>query len=181
MSDVSSANALKPRAPTYLPSSPMKGAGGTFPPRQWIELGAFLEKNDPVQKQAYYDAPPATVPASALPAIENTMAHFPMRNYAHKDHQPWRIDTTSTEGDCNQWTLGIREALIEQGIPAGALRPIYAVRKFDGAPHMVLGIETDQGTYIADQLYPIPTPWQKVPYDWKARLVTGMQWERFEP
>ena len=37
------------------------------------------------------------------------------------------------------------------------------------------------GTYIADQLYPIPTPWQKVPYDWKARLVTGMQWERFEP
>jgi hypothetical protein len=161
-------------------AKPLKGAGPPFPPRVWIELGAYLQKNDPAQKAAYFDAPPATVPAADLPAIEKTMAHFPMRTYSHKPHQPWRIDTTSTEGDCTQWTLGVREALIKQGYPAGALRPIYAIRKFDGAHHLVLGIETDHGTYIADQLYPLVTPWEKVPYEWKSRLVQGLKWERFE-
>jgi hypothetical protein len=159
----------------------MKSTGRYPAPGQWFELGAYLDQTDPALKKAYFDAPPATVPGSALPLIENVMAHFPMRTYEHKDHQRWRIDTTSTAGDCNQWTLGVREALIKQGIPAGALRPIYATREYDGAAHLVLGIETDQGTYIADQLYPLVTPWEKVPYRWNSRLVSGLQWERVEP
>lgn len=53
-------------------------------------------------------------------------------------------------GDCDDYVVSKRAALIAAGIPAGALR--IAIGKTDGQAHAVLLALTDEGPYVLDNL-----------------------------
>jgi predicted transglutaminase-like cysteine proteinase len=60
----------------------------------------------------------------------------------------WSINVT--KGDCEEYVLAKRRALINIGVPASALSIVYALR--NGGGHAVLGIHTDKGIYVLDNM-----------------------------
>lgn len=61
----------------------------------------------------------------------------------------WELNPTS--GDCEDYVLSKRSALIRQGVSAGALRIAYTHTR-SGAPHAVLIVRTSEGDYVLDNL-----------------------------
>ncbi len=60
----------------------------------------------------------------------------------------WSINVD--RGDCEEYVLAKRRALINAGIPASALSIVYALRH--GGGHAVLAIHTNHGTLTLDNL-----------------------------
>lgn len=56
----------------------------------------------------------------------------------------------ATRGDCEEYVLAKRRALIRKGIPASALSFVYALR--NGGGHAVLAIHTDAGSFVLDNM-----------------------------
>ena len=61
----------------------------------------------------------------------------------------WELNPTS--GDCEDYVLSKRSALIRKGVSAGALRIAYTHAR-RGDPHAVLVVKTSQGDYVLDNL-----------------------------
>lgn len=61
----------------------------------------------------------------------------------------WQLNPTS--GDCEDFALSKRSALIRNGIPSGSLRIAYTHTR-RGEPHAVLVVKTSQGDYVLDNL-----------------------------
>lgn len=61
----------------------------------------------------------------------------------------WSLNPTS--GDCEDYVLSKRSALVKQGIPSGALRIAYTHTR-RGEPHAVLVVKTNAGDYVLDNL-----------------------------
>jgi predicted transglutaminase-like cysteine proteinase len=61
----------------------------------------------------------------------------------------WNPDATA--GDCKDFALGKRKALISKGLPASALRMAY-VKTPRGEDHAVLVVATTQGPLVLDNL-----------------------------
>jgi predicted transglutaminase-like cysteine proteinase len=61
----------------------------------------------------------------------------------------WELNPTS--GDCEDYVLSKRAALIRKGVSAGALRIAYTHTR-RGEPHAVLVVRTSQGDYVLDNL-----------------------------
>ena len=61
----------------------------------------------------------------------------------------WELNPTS--GDCEDYVLSKRSALIRQGVSSGALRIAYTHTR-RGEPHAVLVVRTSQGDYVLDNL-----------------------------
>lgn len=61
----------------------------------------------------------------------------------------WELNPAS--GDCEDYVLSKRSALIRQGVSAGALRIAYTHTR-RGEPHAVLVVKTSQGDYVLDNL-----------------------------
>jgi predicted transglutaminase-like cysteine proteinase len=61
----------------------------------------------------------------------------------------WELNPTS--GDCEDYVLSKRSALIRHGVSAGALRIAYTHTR-RGEPHAVLVVRTEQGDYVLDNL-----------------------------
>lgn len=61
----------------------------------------------------------------------------------------WELNPES--GDCEDYVLSKRSALIRQGVSAGALRIAYTHTR-RGEPHAVLVVRTSQGDYVLDNL-----------------------------
>lgn len=61
----------------------------------------------------------------------------------------WSLNPTS--GDCEDYVLSKRSALIRQGVPGGSLRVAYTHTR-RGEPHAVLVVRTSQGDYVLDNL-----------------------------
>lgn len=78
-------------------------------------------------------------------------------------------------GDCEDYVLGKRHTLMEQGIPAGALS-IALVRTREGLPHAVLIVHADTGDYVLDSAVSDILPWQSTSYRWVAWQVAGEHW-----
>lgn len=57
------------------------------------------------------------------------------------------------EGDCEDFVLAKRKALMDQGFPSGALRVAY-VKTTWGEGHAVLVVKTDKGDLVLDNLTP---------------------------
>lgn len=75
-------------------------------------------------------------------------------------------------GDCEDYVLEKRRALLGSGLPPAALS-IAVVATFRGETHAVLLVDTDAGEYVLDSLTPWVLPWTKASYRWRERQVAG--------
>jgi predicted transglutaminase-like cysteine proteinase len=75
-------------------------------------------------------------------------------------------------GDCEDYALEKRRALVAAGVPASALS-LAVVTTPQGQDHAVLLVATDKGEYVLDNLSAWVLPWAKTPYRWRERQVAG--------
>lgn len=80
-------------------------------------------------------------------------------------------------GDCEDYALEKRHALIAAGVPAQLLS-IAVVSTVRGDTHAVLLVATDHGEYVLDNLSAWVVPWTQAGYTWRERQVAGSpsQW-----
>lgn len=89
----------------------------------------------------------------------------------HGQEDRWVLPT-SGRGDCEDYVLAKRVALIEAGVPAEALS-IAIVETPWGESHAVLLIASDRGEYVLDSLSPWVSRWDRVSYRWRERQARG--------
>lgn len=82
------------------------------------------------------------------------------------------IEAGGKYGDCEDYVLEKRRALLAAGVPKAALS-IAVVSTFRGESHAVLLVDTAQGEYVLDNLTPWVLPWAKTAYQWRERQVAG--------
>lgn len=75
-------------------------------------------------------------------------------------------------GDCEDFVLEKRRALLAAGFPAQALDVALVVTR-QGEAHAVLLLNTSLGEYALDNLTPWIVPWRDAPYEWTRREVGG--------
>lgn len=75
-------------------------------------------------------------------------------------------------GDCEDYVLAKRRALIEDGVDPAALA-IAIVRTRRGETHAVLLVTTRDGEQVLDNLSPWVLPWREAPYEWLERQAPG--------
>jgi predicted transglutaminase-like cysteine proteinase len=68
-------------------------------------------------------------------------------------------------GDCNDYAVTKRHALIESGLPSKALR-LSVVKTASGVGHLVLVVVTTKGDVVLDNLTEVIRVWQSTDYQW---------------
>jgi predicted transglutaminase-like cysteine proteinase len=68
-------------------------------------------------------------------------------------------------GDCNDYAVTKRHALLESGLPSKALR-LSVVKTATGIGHLVLVVATTRGDIVMDNLTEAIRPWQSTGYHW---------------
>ena len=68
-------------------------------------------------------------------------------------------------GDCEDYALAKRQALIRRGWSSKALRLVTAKTQ-EGEPHVVLAVSTSNGDFILDNLNSGVQRWESVNYQW---------------
>jgi len=91
--------------------------------------------------------------------------------YGRADYWAAGVDHVK-RGDCEDYALAKRRALIEAGAPGEALS-IAIVRTFHGEMHAVLLVATNEGEVVLDNLSPWILPWNEAPYQWLDRQAPG--------
>jgi predicted transglutaminase-like cysteine proteinase len=71
-------------------------------------------------------------------------------------------------GDCEDYVLEKRRALLAAGVPAHALHIALVTTRW-GEAHAVLLLSLDRGEYVLDNLTSWITPWNQAPYRWGVR------------
>jgi predicted transglutaminase-like cysteine proteinase len=95
--------------------------------------------------------------------------------YGDEDYWHLPLDAGGrAEGDCKDYVLEKRRALIADGVPAANLS-IAIVETSWGETHAVLLVTTDRGELVLDSLSPWIKPWQDVRYRWIERQAPGRQ------
>lgn len=89
--------------------------------------------------------------------------------YGKEEHWAYPV---SGVGDCEDYVLEKRRALLAAGVPQRALS-IAVVNTPEGDAHAVLLVETAAGAYVLDNLTPWVLPWTKTAYRWRERQVAG--------
>jgi predicted transglutaminase-like cysteine proteinase len=75
-------------------------------------------------------------------------------------------------GDCEDYVLEKRRALIADGVPAEDLSIAIALTRW-GEAHAVLLVLTDRGEMVLDSLSPWTAPWKALDYRWIERQAPG--------
>jgi predicted transglutaminase-like cysteine proteinase len=78
------------------------------------------------------------------------------------------------EGDCKDYVLEKRRALVADGVPAADLSIAIVMTPW-GETHAVLLVRTDRGELVLDSLSQWIQPWRKVHYKWIKRQAPGQQ------
>ncbi len=86
--------------------------------------------------------------------------------------QPEYWSYPSYQGDCEDYVLAKRRALMDEGVPAGSLL-ITVVRQPNGDGHAVLTVRTNLGDYILDNMEPRILAWTDTDYRYLKRQSTG--------
>lgn len=85
-------------------------------------------------------------------------------------------NASATSGDCEDYVLAKRRALIKAGLPASALRIAY-VKTRSGEGHAILVVKTSKGDYVLDNLNRTVRPFSQAGY--RIISMSGanpMQW-----
>jgi predicted transglutaminase-like cysteine proteinase len=92
--------------------------------------------------------------------------------YGVSEYWTMPLESGLRVGDCEDYALEKRHALIAAGVPAEALS-IAVVTTVRGDTHAVLLAATDHGEYVLDNLSAWIVPWTKAGYTWRERQVAG--------
>ena len=96
-----------------------------------------------------------------------------LQNYGVEEY--WSYPTDGY-GDCEDYALAKRKALIAANLSPRALR-IAVARSKQGEAHAVLTVATDRGDYVLDNLTNTVLPWNETNLSWIAREAPGQaQW-----
>ena len=79
-------------------------------------------------------------------------------------------------GDCEDYALAKREALLQAGWPKDKLGLCVCYTQL-GEGHCVLWVETDKGSFILDNNYAFPVKPSELPYKWESMLCDGV-WQQ---
>ena len=104
------------------------------------------------------------------------------QTYGVADYWNDPVLVRGVRGDCEDFALEKRRALIERGVPAGSLS-IAIVRTRQGEEHAVLVVTTDAGDYVLDNLTFDVRPWRRSGYTWISRQGPGddLAWVSLAP
>ena len=123
--------------------------------------------------------PPALTPAlwSQLTRINDKVNRQIVRRadiqtYGVLDRWATPLAQGAQYGDCEDYVLEKRRALLAEGVPETALSIAVATTSW-GESHAVLLVSTDQGDYVLDSLTPWILPWRKANLTWRERQVAG--------
>lgn len=93
------------------------------------------------------------------------------KTYGEEDY--WTVPQgKGGRGDCEDFVLAKRRALIDLGVPAAALSIAIVQTKW-GESHAVLLVAAEQGEYVLDSLTPWISRWDRVNYVWRERQRPG--------
>jgi predicted transglutaminase-like cysteine proteinase len=100
-------------------------------------------------------------------------AHFNQSIVPVTDQELYQVEEfwtypTSGYGDCEDFVLAKRHALMEAGWPASTLL-IAVVRQGDGSGHAVLMVRTDRGDLVLDNQEASIRVWNETPYQYIKR------------
>jgi predicted transglutaminase-like cysteine proteinase len=96
------------------------------------------------------------------------LAIAPKADFTHYGVEEYWTIPTDGYGDCDDYVLAKRNALIVRGIPESALRiAIVFTPRF--VRHTVLTVATDKGTFVLDNLRDDIVSWDKAEYGWIKR------------
>lgn len=90
----------------------------------------------------------------------------------------WAVPAAG-RGDCEDFVLAKREALISAGVPSEALSIAIVTTRW-GESHAVLLLASDQGEYVLDSLSPWVSRWDRVDYSWRERQRPGQPFDWVE-
>lgn len=97
------------------------------------------------------------------------------RVYGRDDY--WAVPNgANARGDCEDYVLAKRQALVRAGYPTGALS-IAVVETRWGEVHAVLLVATDEGDFVLDNLTGRISRWDQVSYRWRERQAPGKTFE----
>ena len=91
----------------------------------------------------------------------------------------WHLpDQATSYGDCEDYVLMKRKALMDQGWPASALLATVVLQP-DGEGHAVLTVRTDRGDFVLDNLIDEVRRWDKTGYKFLKRVAArhSGRWE----
>jgi predicted transglutaminase-like cysteine proteinase len=91
-----------------------------------------------------------------------------MAVYGVEDYWAEPLENSNRYGDCEDFVLEKRRALIRSGF-APAMLSIALVRTAWREDHAVLLVNTDQGELVLDNLSPYVSSWRTVSYRWLSR------------
>lgn len=92
------------------------------------------------------------------------------KGYGSNLQDGWTISPVM--GDCNDYAVTKRHELLQNGLPAKALR-LSVVKTSSGIGHLVLVLMTNKGDLVLDNLTETIRPWQTTNYHWlKIQSVT---------
>jgi predicted transglutaminase-like cysteine proteinase len=145
--------------PVSLPHMPPRGAD-----RQPIAL----------------DAENVQLLASVNARINNAILFMPSQD--RNGPPAWRMPIAEAGGgraygDCKDYVLEKRRALLAAGVPEAALT-IALVENNQRKAHAVLLVDTDRGELVLDSADSRILPWNQARYHWVSRQVRGelLQW-----
>jgi predicted transglutaminase-like cysteine proteinase len=92
--------------------------------------------------------------------------------YGVVDYWNTPLEDGRRAGDCEDYVLEKRHALLAAGVPGRALN-IALVTTRRGESHAVLLVTTRQGELVLDNLSPWIVPWNQAGYQWVERQVDG--------
>lgn len=90
----------------------------------------------------------------------------------------WSVPTgTAPRGDCEDYVLAKRRAMIDLGYPQAAFS-IALVETSWGESHAVLLMMTSEGEFVLDNLTPKIVRWDQADYKWMKRQIPGhtLEW-----
>jgi predicted transglutaminase-like cysteine proteinase len=82
---------------------------------------------------------------------------------ANKGAYDWSLNTV--HGNCNDYAVQKRKALMDAGFPMAALS-LSAVKTNTGEGHLVLTVRTTDGDFVLDNLRQTILPWTSTGYQW---------------
>lgn len=111
---------------------------------------------------------------NAAITYEDDQVHYGIPDY-------WTIPTDGY-GDCDDFALTKRKALIAAGLPVAALR-VAVVLTSTKERHAVLTVATDRGDYVLDSMSDEVRPWTQTDYVWLERQDPKKRWgwDRLSP